>query len=174
MRPHHVDCPYCGSRVDLGSRGPEHDTPALCPKCLQTVIVGPVADGYEARIPRADFPGASTAGVSETLFSGRPSEASVPLDAGGAEFSSYLDALAAGTSESTWTAFHPFRVVVRATLRAAAGGVFAIAGPLNVWRQAMADHPVKTMVSSFVVAAGISAMLMAMWLIVLALIRARS
>jgi hypothetical protein len=38
----------------------------------------------------------------------------------------------------------------------------------------MADHPVKTMVSSFVVAAGISAMLMAMWLIVLALIRARS
>lgn len=54
------------------------------------------------------------------------------------------------------------------------GSVGVVVGLINAWRQAMAAHPVKTMVISFVVAAGISVMLMAMWLVVLALIRARA
>lgn len=51
--------------------------------------------------------------------------------------------------------------------------MLAVKAGLDVWRHAMATHPITTMIWSFLTAGGIIAMLLVMWLIVLELIRKR-
>ena len=70
-----------------------------------------------------------------------------------------------------WTLFSEVRLLARRMLKVARGPLLVVKAVLDVWRHAMATHPITTMIWSFFTAAGISAMLLVMWLIVLALIR---
>lgn len=175
MPQRYVECPLCGNRLPLGSSAPAAETFTTCSACLHTIIVGPVGDGHQARLPGGPYPAAATTDGFDMRASGNRPAPGAAMPYAGSPLHEEHSYLASGNEHLSrnWTLFRDVRLLARRVLKVARAPVLAVKAGLDVWRHAMATHPITTMIWSFLTAGGIIAMLLVMWLIVLELIRKR-
>lgn len=173
-----VDCPLCGGKLELGFSAPAEETFATCPTCLSTLIVGPVGDSYQARLPGGPYPKSSQLDAFDMPASSTPATGDVatPHDAMHHDTDCAFESIAREKLENNWGVQGSMRRVARTSRRVLQRIRTVVFGPVsggrafvNMLRKAMATHPITTMIWSFVTAVAIGITLLAMWLIVIRL-----